>query len=775
MVLATIKSRIGRRWSRALRRGALALTALALAWGLSLPLTSASSGQSATATNSGICDRTTKVQDAILSQIPGNPDCASVTDAQLAQITELNLSKKKVNWLYSHDFAGLTDLQILWLNRNELSSLPEGVFDDLGDLRRLYLGNNSLSRLDADVFTSLTELRRLWLHENSLTALPVDVFDGLTKLERLNLGGNWIQSLDADQFADLGSLQRLLLHRNLIAQLPEGIFDGLTKLDTLNLNKNFLSSLPDGVFNDLKAMKTLWLQDNLQLREWPIGVFDGLNVERLKIEGSGVGEPPPRPNVILIFVDDLGYNDVSYNGATDITTTHLDALAASGVTFTSGFVTSPVCTPSRAALLTGRYGSSFGMDPNIPSYTPSDPLNGLPLTETTMADYLKEHGYRTGIVGKWMQGSHADYHPLERGFEYFFGFLGGSHDYWDASRDPASYDHLADYWGFTKFKLLENHTRMAMDSGAYLTDVLTDKAIDYIRQDSDQPFFLYLPYNTPHDPFQAPADHVAKFSHIGGSSKADQERRIYLAMIDTLDEGVGRIVQALKDEGELENTVIFFLGDNGGDIDKTGDNYPYRGGKGQLWEGGIRVPFIAAWPGGWPEDLTYESQVISMDIAATAFELAGVETDPAKPLHGVNLDPYVRGENSGVPHEALFWRRWKDDPTEMIFAVRTNDYKLIRQGKQGAAMFIDLANGDEWTDSASNPEFADEIAELSALWNEWNRQNPPSGFDTDWVYPVWLSIEEQLAYLPAIREFRADLPIAQYEHPNMIGVDFSEE
>ena len=402
-------------------------------------------------------------------------------------------------------------------------------------------------------------------------------------------------------------------------------------------------------------------------------------------------DPSPRPNIIVIFVDDLGYNDVSYNGATQITTANIDQLAASGVIFTNGFVNAPVCTPSRSGLLTGRYASRFGMDPNIPSWTPADPLNGLPLSEKTVASYLQGHGYRTGIVGKWMQGSHESLRPLERGFDYFFGFLTGSHSYWEASGDPADYDAATDYWGFTRFKLLENDEWVELPPGAYLTDALTDKAIEFITADSRAPFFLYLPYNAPHTPFHAPDDHIAKFAHVGDSNNSeDVKRRIYLAMIDVLDEGVGRILDALAETGELENTLIFFLSDNGGEPPKQGDNSPLRGGKGQLWEGGIRVPFIASWPAGWPQGVTYTSQVISLDIAATALALAGVAPDPERPpMDGVNLDPYVLGDTEGVPHDALYWRRWLDDPTEMIFAARTNEYKLIRQATSGAARLFD--------------------------------------------------------------------------------------
>ena len=675
----------------------------------------------------GICDRTEAVQGVIQSMIAGAPNCEHITAEQLAGIDALQLGNKNLLTLRAGDFAGLSGLRALYLQGNRLTALPQGLFDDLINLRRLQLGNNELTSLRSDTFSALAQLRRLWLHRNSLTQLPAGVFAGLSRLERLNLSRNRLTALRADAFAAL------------------------------------------------TALHTLALRGNVELSGWPVGVFDGLSVQHLDINDTGLDQPPPRPNIIVIYVDDLGYNDVSYNGATQITTTNIDRLAANGVIFESGFVNSPVCTPSRGGLLTGRYASRFGLDNNIPSWTPDDPLNGLPLSEKTVATYLQDYGYRTGMIGKWIQGTHESLHPLARGFDYFFGFLGGGHHYWAAWLDLADYDRTTNsgYKRFNILKLHENYEQVEPD-GKYLTEALTDKAVEFIKTDSREPFFLYLAHLAPHGPFQAPDAHIASFAHIGNSNNEDDvQRRTYLAMIDVLDEGVGQILTALEEAGELRNTLIFFLSDNGGDPSKQADNSPWRGRKGTLWEGGIHVPFLASWPGGWPVGVSYEPQVISLDIAATALAVAGAAPDPDWPsMDGVNLDPYVRGAIEGVPHAVLYWRRWSKDPTRMKFAVRTNEYKLIRQNSGTRARFFDFTLYDEWKDVASDPAYADEIERLSGLWNAWNRQNPPSQFPTG-DYPKTGTGAEQQAFMEELRARRATIPVAQYEHPNMVTL--SEE
>ena len=446
-----------------------------------------------------------------------------------------------------------------------------------------------------------------------------------------------------------------------------------------------------------------------------------------------MGGVDTRPNILLIFVDDLGYNDVSYNGATEIETPNIDRLAREGVIFSNAYVVQPTCGPSRAGLLTGRHPARFGMESNLP-YAPFDDWHGLPVAETTIATYLRNTGYRTGIVGKWQLGASPPFHPLNRGFDYFYGFLGGEHDYFivDTTRPGFPYLPL-------------NYNRGAAGFDGYLTDALTARAVEFVNdefvreeeedneEDEDnedeapKPFFLYLAYNAPHTPLQAPTELIQKYSHV-----ADVERRTYLAMVDSLDQNVGRVLAALEGAGQRDNTLIFFLSDNGGIYPTEkyptltwADNARFSKGKGSLSEGGIRVPFIASWPARWPRGETFEPMVSSLDIAATALSLAGGAAAPDRPLEGVNLDPFLVGERSGSPHEALFWRQsaWPQAPLKATrFAVRSGQVKLVKDTKEGEAQLFDLARDPGETRNLidGNTETA---ARLARLWNDWNREN----------------------------------------------------
>ena len=424
------------------------------------------------------------------------------------------------------------------------------------------------------------------------------------------------------------------------------------------------------------------------------------------------------PNILVILVDDLGYNDVGYNGASQVSTPNIDRLAREGVIFSNGYVPYPSCGPSRAAIMTGRYPSRFGMELNL-AYAPFDEEYGLPLEETTMADYLKEAGYRTGIVGKWQLGAAPPFHPLNRGFDSFFGFLGGGHSYFriDLTQSPLS-----------EYLLPLNEGRGATGFEGYLTDVLTDEAIEFVKSDDDgEPFFLYLAYNTPHSPLEAPENLIRRYSGI-----ENEKRRRYLAMIHSLDDNIGRLMSALEDSGRRDDTLIFFLSDNGGVTvseiapdQNWSDNAPFSGGKGFFSEGGVRVPFIASWKGGWASGETYSPMVVSMDVMATALGVVGIEAasdGEALPLDGVNLDPFLRGETDAAPRDALFWRQWQFREGDR-FAARVGDLKLIRDiGQNTTARLYDLAADPAETLDllAERPEDALRIAEM---WNEWNAGN----------------------------------------------------
>ena len=427
-----------------------------------------------------------------------------------------------------------------------------------------------------------------------------------------------------------------------------------------------------------------------------------------------------KPNVLVILVDDLGYNDVSYNGATQIQTTNIDRLVNSGIKFTSGYVTYPTCTPSRAGLLTGRYPSRFGLEGNL-TYAPFDDNHGLPIEETLFPERLQEEGYRTGIVGKWQLGAAPKFNPLNRGFDYFFGFLGGSHDYWRSDTSVPDEESLT--------PLIEN--RGVGEFDGYLTDVLTDKAIDFIQEPGETPLFLYLAYNAPHGPLQAPDELVEKYSNVD-----DLDRRIYLAMVDSLDQNIGRVLDALDDSALADNTIVFFLSDNGGlsggesSTKDHADNGLLRAGKNSFHEGGIRVPFVASWPARWPKGETYTPMVISLDIAATVLELASATLeDPDRPIDGVDLDPFLRGVNDDPAHEALFWRDWRSGG----YAIRSGDLKLIKD-RRNIEVPVPIQDTNEipilfnlMSDlSESQDLLAEDVrtaGELAGLWNEWNREN----------------------------------------------------
>ncbi len=378
-----------------------------------------------------------------------------------------------------------------------------------------------------------------------------------------------------------------------------------------------------------------------------------------------------RPNVVLIVADDLGYGDVGAYGGETIATPHLDALAGAGVRLTDGHVSAAVCSPSRAGLMTGRYQSRFGYEYNPSFNFESGPEAGLglPVTETTLADALRGAGYATGLVGKWHLGIHDRYHPLNRGFDEFYGVFGGGTSYID-SRLPGTHSWPAEDAPTERDPHIARSIidgREPVDVPEYLTDVFAAKAVDFIDRHAGAPFFLMLSLTAPHTPIQATDEYVERNLHI----EADGAR-IYAAMVSSVDDTVGDVVGALRAHGLDGNTLIFFISDNGcinymPDVICT--NGPLSGAKRYQLEGGIRVPFIATWPDGLPAGRVYDEPVISLDIFATATAAAGLQP-PA--VDGVDLLPHLRGEAATPPHEFLFWRSAPN------VAVRWGDWKLWR-------------------------------------------------------------------------------------------------
>ncbi|WGM40634.1 sulfatase-like hydrolase/transferase [Caulobacter sp. NIBR1757] len=398
---------------------------------------------------------------------------------------------------------------------------------------------------------------------------------------------------------------------------------------------------------------------------------------------AGVGQQrasePRRPNIIVILADDLGYGDMSTYGGS-IPTPNIDRLAASGVRFTSGYVPAAVCAPSRAALLSGRQQTRFGFEFNPVG---RDEMTGLPLGETTIAQMLKGAGYVTGIVGKWHIGQAAGFHPLDRGFDSFFGVLGGATDF---ITRPAEGDIAAVIPGdnlTTRTRFPVSRGREVVEEPRYLTEAFTEEARGFIRTQRDKPFFLYLAYTAPHTPLQATKTYADRFPDI-----ASPYQRTYAAMVSALDDGVGAIMGELRAQGLERDTVVIFLSDNGcaGYIRGGCTNRPLEAGKGTPWEGGIRVPFILAAPGRIPAGVVDDRVISSLDIMTTAAQLAGTRA-PQK-AEGADLVAALTTARDKPVHDALSWRMGPNH------AVREGRWKLIVVNKSDTIQNLDKVYGE---------------------------------------------------------------------------------
>lgn len=404
---------------------------------------------------------------------------------------------------------------------------------------------------------------------------------------------------------------------------------------------------------------------------------------------------PAKPNVVIILADDMGYGDLGITGSLQIKTPNIDNLARNGVFCNSGYVSSAVSSPSRAGLLTGKNQVTFGYDNNLSTCQPGYDINylGLPVTEKTIADRLKAGGYTTGIVGKWHLGEAEQFHPLNRGFDEFWGYLGGGHNY--VRSKPAS----GRGYNAPIISSIGASTEIH-----YLTDDKGDQCVSFINRHKDAPFFLYASFNAPHAPLEAKESDLAKYAHV-----KDPARRKYCAMISCLDDNVGKIVEALRKNGVLDNTLIFFLSDNGGPVGTRSCNVPYRGQKGTLLEGGIHIPYIVSCPSLLPKGKVYEDRVSSLDIAATACTLADADTEG---LQGVDLLPYLRGDKEGAPQRDLMWR------FTISAAIREGNYKLVRLPDR-LPMLFDLSKDirEEKNLVLEQPEVAERLIRKLGDWD----------------------------------------------------------
>ena len=421
-------------------------------------------------------------------------------------------------------------------------------------------------------------------------------------------------------------------------------------------------------------------------------------------------ETTRKPNILVIIADDMGYADAGFQGCKDIPTPHLDSLARDGVRCTHGYVTGPYCSPTRAALLTGRAQTRFGHE-----FNPSGPRNGLPTTESTLADRLKASGYRTSLIGKWHLGNAPEFHPLKRGFDEFFGFLGGAHSYTSADgifRGTAPVSEIT-----------------------YTTDAFAREAESFIDRHAAQPWFLCLSFNAVHTPMHATDERLQRFAGI-----SDPQRRTYAAMLSAMDDAIGAVRARLAAKDITSHTLIAFFSDNGGPVMRGvtvngSSNAPLRGSKRTTLEGGVRIPFIITWPSHL-KPAVYPEPVVQTDVHATALAAAAISTDPNWKLEGTNLLPHLTSQQATPPHAALFWRFGQQ------MAVRSGPWKLVRYDTTADGLAAGISTpklynlADDQSESkdlaAAHPE---KVRELQSLWDHWNKDNAKPLWGSDHPAP----------------------------------------
>lgn len=453
-----------------------------------------------------------------------------------------------------------------------------------------------------------------------------------------------------------------------------------------------------------------------------------LTLAYLAASSSSQAQTPP--NIVLLIADDLGYGELGCQGNPEIPTPHIDALAAEGVRCTQAYVTAPNCSPSRAGLFTGRTPTRFGYEFNPIGARNEDPNTGLPAAEVTLAETLNAAGYTTGLIGKWHLGGSADYHPQRHGFDEFFGFLHEGHYFvpppWDGTMTmlrrrglPAgsqSRHYVRDnllysaHMGHNEPAYDANNPILRggqpVDEASYLTDALTREATDFIRRNQQTPFFLCLTYNAVHSPLQAKLETLEQLKYI-----EDIHRRIFAGMLVGLDNSAGAIVESLATHGLSDNTLVVFLSDNGGPTrELTSSNSPLRDGKGSMYEGGLRVPFIVHWPARLPSGAVCDQVVSSLDLFPTFATVAGAERP--KELEGQDLIPVLR-EEAASQHAHLYWRQGNRA------ALRSGDWKIVSHNRQGEREW-ELYNIP--ADVSESVDLADERPQqLLDLVNRWQR------------------------------------------------------
>ncbi len=412
-------------------------------------------------------------------------------------------------------------------------------------------------------------------------------------------------------------------------------------------------------------------------------------------------EPPKRPNILVIVSDDQGYGDVSsYKHPKEVNTPQMDRLANRGIRFIQGYAGAYVCAPSRAAILTGTYQQRYGF------YTAADSRVGLPLSQTTMADMLKKEGYRTCALGKWHLGIDLEHHPMKRGFDEYYGFLGnGAHDYFDLK--PT---------GKLSNSILRGYE--PIDETGYLTDDIGREAVNFIGRNEENPFFLYIAFNAVHSPMEAPQDVIKKYD------TGNEKRNILMAMLERENDAIGKVMDELQHRKLDDNTLVVFVSDNGGARNNASNNGDLRDYKQSVYEGGIRIPYMVSWPGHLKPKSVSNEPVTFMDIMPTVAAAVGAQMPPGR--EGRNMLPILTGKAKGPLHECLFW-----DGAEEKTAVRCGPWKLVNTHGKVELFNLEEDLGEKNDLSTQKHEI---VADLQAKFAAWTKGNAPrigTGSDND--------------------------------------------
>lgn len=399
-----------------------------------------------------------------------------------------------------------------------------------------------------------------------------------------------------------------------------------------------------------------------------------------------------KPNIILIMADDLGYGDLGCYGSITNPTPNLDALAEQGMRFTDYHSNGAVCSPTRAALMTGRYQQRAGIGGVVTAKSHRD--KGMAVSETTIADVLSENGYATALFGKWHLGYAPGFNPVKQGFGEFKGFVSGNVDFFS----HIDQEGHKDWW---------HGDRLVQEEG-YVTRLITRDALRFIGENKDKPFFLYLPHLTPHYPYQAPDGEAIR--SVGGKNVlgiGGDVEQTYAAMIAEMDRGVGEIMAALDGNGLTQRTLVVFCSDNG--ANRNGSNGPFRAGKGSIYEGGHRVPMIARWPGVIPAGKTSDATVLGMDFFPTLLDIAGIK--PPDNLDGISILPVLR-DKAALPERTVFWSVGK------ATAARRGPWKLVIEGQGDEGTLYHLGDDPAEKSSSNHPEIRRKLGKELESWLE---------------------------------------------------------